>query len=86
MQVDPRTVHRRIAKMQAAGFIRREERRIPGKGSKTNVYHLDGLIAHAAPFAQEKIEEIAARAVEKAQRVNRKRSTIKLVTSKDDEG
>lgn len=72
LDVTPRTVQRRIAAMEAARFIRREERRIPGKGSKTNRYHLDGLIKAAQPFAQEKLEERAAREEAKKQAVSRK--------------
>jgi len=53
--VTPRTVQRRIAALEAGGLIHREERRIKGHGSKTNIYHLDGLIKEAQPFAQEKI-------------------------------
>jgi DNA-binding transcriptional regulator YhcF (GntR family) len=59
--VTPRTVQRRIASMEAAGFIRREERRIAGKGSNTNRYHLDGLIKAAQPYAKEKLQERADR-------------------------
>lgn len=55
--VDPRTVQRRIASMEAGGLIRREERRINKTGSKTNIYHLDGLIKEATPFAQEALED-----------------------------
>ena len=51
--VTPRTVQRRIAEMEKAKFIRREERRIPGKGSRTNWYHFDGLINEALPYAKE---------------------------------
>lgn len=57
MNVDPRSVQRRIAKMEKLGFIRREQRRVTGVGSKTNVYHLDGLIAMAKPYAQEMVED-----------------------------
>lgn len=59
--VDPRTVQRRIAAMEKAGFIHREQRRMRGKGSKTNHYSLDGLIREAQPYAKEKLEERARR-------------------------
>lgn len=85
LDITPRSVQRRIAKLQAGGFVMRQERRIVGKGSNTNVYHLDGLIAAATPFAQEKIEEIAKRRAEKAERVKRKRRpNLRLVTPKED--
>lgn len=54
---DPRTIQRRIARMEAGGLIRRIERREPGLGSKTNLYEFTGLISEATPFAQEKIAE-----------------------------
>ncbi len=53
--VHPRTVQRRIAKMERDGLIHRQERRVKGKGSRTNLYHFDGLIEAAKPFAKEKI-------------------------------
>lgn len=83
--VDPRTVQRHIAKMEAAGFIRREERRIPGKGSRTNLYHFDGLIAEAKPFAEEKLAERRRREQEDKARPGRKgRPRLTLVGSADD--
>lgn len=82
MGIHPRTVQKRIAEMEAGGLIRREERRISKKGSKTNVYHLDGLIAAAAPYAQEKLEDIAAREAEKKARVARKgKPKLRLVNA-----
>jgi DNA-binding Lrp family transcriptional regulator len=85
MGIDPRTVQRRIARLEADKFIRREERRIPGRGSKSNRYHLDGLIAAATPYAMEKIAESAERAEAKAERVKRKRATIRIVSPSDEE-
>lgn len=70
--VDRRTVQRRIAKLEASKFIRRQERRIAGKGSRTNVYHFDGLIDAAKPYAEEKIEEIERRRREDSDRPSRK--------------
>ena len=67
-----RTVQRRIAKMEADGLIRREERRIAGRGSLTNLYHFDGLITAAKPYAEEKLIERARRANEDKARVRRK--------------
>jgi predicted transcriptional regulator len=78
--VDPRTVQRHIARLEAGGLIRREQRRIPGVGSKTNIYHFDGLIEAAKPYAQEKLEEIAEREVHRKQRAARKgKPKLKLV-------
>lgn len=84
MGIDPRTVQRRIAKMEAHGLIRREQRRIAKTGSKTNLYHLDGLIAAIQPFAQEKVEEIAKKTKERDDRAKRKRPKLQLVPAKDD--
>ena len=80
MGVTPRTVQRRIVEMEKGGIIHREERRIPGKGSKTNRYHLDGLIKEARPYAKEKLEERARRQKEDKARIGRKgRARLKLV-------
>lgn len=83
--VHPRTVQRRIAAMETEGFIRREERRITGKGSNTNRYHLDGLIKGATPFAKEKIEERTRREQEDKARPGRKgRPHLMVVPNKGD--
>jgi DNA-binding MarR family transcriptional regulator len=84
MDVDPRTIQRRIARMEGAGFIRREERRETSTGSKTNIYHLEGLIEAALPFAEEKIAEIAEKveiARIKATRKGAPKPKLKLVKS-----
>ena len=78
--VKPRTVQRRIASMEHHGLIHREERRIKGKGSKTNVYHFDGLIKAALPFAKEKTEDIKRRAIENKKRLSRKRPILSVVS------
>ena len=84
MQVTPRTVQRHIAALEAAGFIRREQRRIPGHGSKTNRYHFDGLIKAARPFALEKLEEKARHEGESKERTRRRRPRLQLVKNDDD--
>lgn len=53
--VHPRTVQKKIAAMEGAGFIKREYRKGKDKGSKSNIYHFDGLIEAAKPYAQEKL-------------------------------
>jgi DNA-binding transcriptional regulator YhcF (GntR family) len=68
MGLDPRTVQRRIARLEADGYVRREERRDTPTGSQPNIYHLDGLIAATRPFAQEKLADKAAKAEAKAAR------------------
>ncbi len=83
MDVHPRTIQKHIAALEVAGFVRREERRTE-TGSKTNIYHLDGLIKAANPFAVEKVAELK----DKAEAVRRKqvrRGAPKLHLVKDDE-
>ena len=70
--IEPRSVQRRIAAMERDGLIRREERRIAKNGSKTNIYHFDGLIKEATPYAQEKLEEMAEKAALREARAKRK--------------
>jgi len=83
--VTPRTVQRRITALQTAGFIRREERRVKGKGSHTNVYHFDGLIRAAQPYAKEKLEEIADRQISRKTAVARKgRARLRIVKTSDE--
>jgi DNA-binding transcriptional regulator YhcF (GntR family) len=72
MEIEPRTVQRRIARMEAARLIRREQRRSAVNGSQTNIYHLDGLIEAAKPFALEKVQLREAKAQERAAQAARK--------------
>ena len=82
--VTPRTVQRRIAALHASGFIRREERRVRGQGSRTNLYHFDGLIVAARPYAKEKIEKIQERQTERTLAIARK-GRARLKKTGDDE-
>nr|WP_295111030.1 helix-turn-helix domain-containing protein [uncultured Caulobacter sp.] len=87
MNLDPRTVQRRIAALEKAGYVHREERRETPTGSKTNVYHLDGLIAAAKPFAEEKIADIAERVAinkAKAARKGAPKPKLTLVATEED--
>ena len=77
--VTARTVQRRIAMLEKAGYIRREERRIPGGASKTNLYHFDGLIKAALPLAQEKLTVRKKREEEEKARTKRKRPRLEIV-------
>ena len=84
--VTPRTVQRRITALQSAGFLKREERRVKGKGSHTNLYHFDGLIKAAQPYAKEKLEEIEKRKAARETAVARKgKAKLQLVKSTDEE-
>ena len=86
IDVDPRTVQRRIAAMEKAGFIRREERRLDSKNNKTNIYHLEGLIKAAKPYAEEKLQEKEAKAAERTARAARKgKPKLKVVKTDEDE-
>lgn len=71
--VSARTVQKRIAMMEGAGFIRRIYR-ITGVGDNdTNEYDLSGLINAATPFAEEKIAERERRQKGQAERLTRKK-------------
>ena len=83
--IDSRTVQRHIARLEAGNLIKREQRRLPGKGSKTNLYHFDGLIEAATPYAQEKLENIARRQAEQAARAKKKGKPILTVVSSEDD-
>jgi DNA-binding MarR family transcriptional regulator len=83
MNVHPRTIQKHIASLEAAGYIRREERRTD-TGSRTNIYHLDGLIKAARPFADEKLAEIEEKTAIRKLRQNR-RGAPKLRVVKDDD-
>jgi len=78
--VTPRTVQRRIAAMEKAGFIQRVRRQGPHRGTQTNFYDFSGLIKEATPYAKKLLEERAERAKEQATRAARKgRPLLKLV-------
>lgn len=85
MDVHPRTIQKHIAALEGAGYIKREERR-SAAGSKPNIYHLDGLIAAATPFAIEKCAEMAENAEKAKNRANRRGAPkLRLVAPEDDE-
>ena len=71
--VDPRTVQRRIAGLEARGLVRRLERRRTDGGYATNAYSFSGLIEAAAPFATEVVRERQERARLKRAELNRRR-------------
>jgi hypothetical protein len=84
--VTPRSVQRRIAALEKDRLIRREERRLPNKNNKTNIYHLDGLIKEATPYALEKIQEMKEKAALRSARAARKgKPKLKLVKDADAE-
>jgi len=71
--VSPRTVQKRIASMETAGFIKRIYRKTGVGDNDTNEYNLSGLIEAAKPFAEEKIAERERRQKEQADRLTRKK-------------
>lgn len=75
--VDPSTVRRHIARMEAVGFIRRQSRydRKHG-GQQTNLYNFHGLIQEATPFAKEFIAMREQQRNVNAARRSRKRPTV----------
>jgi DNA-binding MarR family transcriptional regulator len=84
MNVHPRTIQKHIAALEGAGYIRREERRTD-TGSRTNIYHLDGLIEAAAPFAAEKLAEMKDKSELAKRRENRRGAPrLRLVTDDDE--
>lgn len=70
--VDPRTVQRRLARLESDKFIQRISQRSSALGSRPNLYDLSGLIQAATPYADEKVKENAAKAELKAARAGRK--------------
>jgi predicted transcriptional regulator len=76
--VVPRTVQRRIAAMEKKGLLRRQERRTPG-GSKTNLYHFEGLIKKTTPHAREALEERQKRRLSKNARLRRRKPLLQAV-------
>jgi len=64
IDVDPRTVQRSIAKMEALGYVRRIERKAKAGDNLTNQYDLRGLVKAAATFADLKIAIREKRAAE----------------------
>ena len=83
MNVHPRTIQKHVAALEAAAYIRREERR-SGTGSKPNIYHLDGLIEAVTPFAEEKLAEMEAKAAAAKRKQNRRGGPkLRLVQEED---
>lgn len=68
----PRTVQRRIARMEKDGLIKRIGRKGRNEGSLTNQYNFDGLIEASDKFAVEHIVEIDRRRAENAARLSRR--------------
>lgn len=76
MGVTARTVQRRLAALEAEGFIKRLSRTLKNGGNDSNEYSLDGLIEKAKPFAVEKRDLIRKQADEHEARRSRKRPLL----------
>jgi predicted transcriptional regulator len=77
--VNPRTVQRHIAKLEAAGFVSRTARSSKKSGRLSNQYSFTGLIKECTPFALERIEEKKKRMSEATARAKRKRPLLTVV-------
>lgn len=79
-----KTVQRRVAKLEKAGFIQRQPRYSAAKGQLSNVYDLAGLIKEATPFAIEAVQRKEDLKTEAKERATRKKPKLRVV--KDDGG
>jgi hypothetical protein len=74
--VRPRSVQRRIAKMEKVGLIQRLERRRSDGMSQSNAYTFDGLIAKATTYAE---QELATRGIRKKAKSGSGKPQLKVV-------
>jgi hypothetical protein len=79
--VKPRTVQKRIKALHDLKLVTRTERRQTRRGSDTNVYSFEGLIAAALPYAQEKLAAREKRRKAEAERLTRKRPRLTVVNN-----
>lgn len=75
----PRTIQKRIAKLESAGFIKRIGRSSRKGGTMTNEYSFAGLIKEATPYALERIELKKKRMSEATERARRKKPQLTVV-------
>lgn len=78
MGVNPSTVRKRIAKLEAVGLIKRKKRFDKGRGQQTNDYDLGGLIREVLPYAEEMVETRKQRQSHDAYRRKRKRPSLSV--------
>jgi DNA-binding transcriptional regulator YhcF (GntR family) len=81
--VKPRTIQKRISRLQALGFMTRIERRHTRFGSDTNLYSFEGLISAVQPYAQEKLVNRAKRQKDEQDRLARKKPQLTVVSSNE---
>lgn len=65
----PRTVQRRLAKLEGAGFIKRIARHHPEKGRQSNEYDFAGLIKQLTPMAEQYLAQREQRQKENSNRL-----------------
>lgn len=75
----PRTVQKRLTRLEKCGFIRREARKDGAGGNLSNLYHFDGLIDEAHDYALEKIDEIKEKKAKKEERSKRIKPVLKAI-------
>lgn len=76
----PRTVQRRLKRLEDMGFIVREKRTDSSGGNLSNKYHFDLLIMTAEKFALEKINEIKEKKAKKEARLKGKKPKLSVVS------
>lgn len=78
MGMTPRAIQKRLAALEAAGFIRRVPRIDPkgDKGNLTSEYDLSGLIEKATPFAVEALQQREEKRKANKARLSRKRPQV----------
>jgi DNA-binding MarR family transcriptional regulator len=85
MGVHVSTVQRRIAKMEAAGYLRRQASFNDATGrQETNRYYFTGLIESATPLAQEVLAERKRQRDESVARRRRRRAKLSLATTDEE--
>ena len=83
MNIHESTVRRRIAKLEAAGFVKRIPRKNKQRGQTTNEYDLRGLIREASKFAEEKLARKEAEKREAEEMRKRKKPDLRVVGNQE---
>lgn len=74
LNLDESTIRRRIAALEKAGYLTREQRSNSAKGQLSNKYNLSGLIKKLEPLVQKEAEQREAKQTSKGRR------TLKVVS------
>lgn len=69
IKAHPRTVQRRLAKLEAVGFIKRIRRDHPERGRQSNAYDFAGLIKQLVPMAEQYLAQREQRQKENKDRL-----------------